>query len=434
MKRWWVGLVICVCGSVLMARPGVVHTRDGLTYDGDVTETENTITVRVRGIATTLDRSSVASIAYGENIAADIEARWKKLQPADVRGRLALGKEAFEARQYLLARKILQEALDIDPNNRAAADLYDLSRAQIDLERKKSTTAEAPLTTSGRGTPTRPVTTTTPAGLTNDRKYLSALDINNIREMEITQRDTNIRIRVDPDLARRFTIGSDVNPAEFRARSALDQFLAVRASGRADFLRSVHVLSDPQTIIEFRRDVQPPILAGCAASNCHGSPAHWGNFQLLNEVTEPAVYTNFYNLVTYVMNVPGGGGVFNNGTQRRMIDRAQPENSLLLQYMLPPEMAATPHPGIRNFDYRGVVKSREDARYQRIAAWIGGTLSPTEPQYNVTYRPAFLNEAGPGSTNAAPAPAPIPAPAAVPAAAPARGAAPLPASAPPAGR
>src|SRR4051812_6350276 len=109
MKHWCAALVICVCASALFARPGVVHSRDGMTYDGDVTETENTVTIRVHGIATTLDRSKVAGIAYGENIATDIEGRWKKLQPRDVRGRLALGKEAFEARQYLLARKILQE-------------------------------------------------------------------------------------------------------------------------------------------------------------------------------------------------------------------------------------------------------------------------------------------------------------------------------------
>ncbi len=402
MKRWWVVFLICAFPTILLARPGVVHTRDGLVYDGDVTETENTVTVRVRNIATTVARGNVLTISYDENLAADIESRWKNLKPDDLRGRMALGKEAFEARQYLLARKILQEVLDIDPNNRAASDLYDLSRAQIDLEHKHAANGEA----------AAPVAATAPSAhipalFTNERRFVSLADINNIREMEISPRDANIRLRVDPDVIKRFTIGTDIHPDEFRSRPPLEQFLAIRESGRPDLLRGVHVLSDPQTIIEFRRDVQPPILAGCAAANCHGAPAHAGNFQLLGDNTDPAVYTNYFNLSAYTKNLPAAPGVFGNGAEHKLIDRAMPENSLLLQYLLPPELAAIPHPQIKNVAYRGVVRGKDDARYQRIGNWIANVLSPTESQYTVLYKPPFLIE--PPATEPAPVSAPIPA-------------------------
>src|SRR3978361_2103367 len=98
MKYRCAALAVCLFSSVLFARPGVVHTRDGMTYDGDITETDNTISIRVRGIATTIPKNNIASVSYAENVGADIEARWKKLQPNDVRSRIELGKAAFEAR------------------------------------------------------------------------------------------------------------------------------------------------------------------------------------------------------------------------------------------------------------------------------------------------------------------------------------------------
>ena len=79
-----------------------------------------------------------------------------------------------------------------------------------------------------------------------------------------------------------------------------------------------------------------------------------------------------------------------------MIDRDKPEDSLLLQYLLPAKQARRRHPAPPQI--RSVVKSVTDLKYRRIHQWLT-SLSALRPHYDVSWRP-------PGT----PAPAPGPAP------------------------
>ena len=98
--------VLMAAGLVLAAgRPGVVHTRDGVVYDGTVDERDDgTVVVNVRGIETAVPRESIASINYG-----DFETRFNeqyaKLDKNDVDGRLALGRKAFDQHPMICRRR-----------------------------------------------------------------------------------------------------------------------------------------------------------------------------------------------------------------------------------------------------------------------------------------------------------------------------------------
>src|SRR5262245_17678209 len=104
--------------SISLGKPGVVRTREGQTYDGDVDEKDpDAVVVTVRGIETRIARNRIASINYGSGTATDFSGRLAKLAPNDVQGRLAIAREAFDQKQYTVARDAAEQARAIDPNN-----------------------------------------------------------------------------------------------------------------------------------------------------------------------------------------------------------------------------------------------------------------------------------------------------------------------------
>src|SRR5206468_12782743 len=77
------------------------------------------------------------------------------------------------------------------------------------------------------------------------------------------------------------------------------------------------------------------------------------------------------------------GGPFGGPVERRMIDRGQGQRSLLAQYMLPPEQTEVGHPRVAN--YNGYVRSKEDAKWRQVVAWINEALVVPAPDYGIRY-------------------------------------------------
>src|SRR5688572_13841975 len=126
MKRCGV-MVLLLCGlsaATVLAKPGVVKTKNGQTYSGEIDESNpETITVTTGSkIPTAVPRNSIASIEYAEDFEKKFRDRLSKLPPQDIPGRLKLAREAYENRQYTLARDAAEQARQIDPNNAEAAD------------------------------------------------------------------------------------------------------------------------------------------------------------------------------------------------------------------------------------------------------------------------------------------------------------------------
>src|SRR5439155_18656619 len=113
------------------------------------------VTVTMRGIPTTIERSHIATITYPQTTSFPdaFAQRMAKLDARDVNGRLALAREAFDQREYVLARDAVESALRIDPNNSDAVALRETIQSQMRLERNKPAPGEPVAPTAREGTP-----------------------------------------------------------------------------------------------------------------------------------------------------------------------------------------------------------------------------------------------------------------------------------------
>jgi len=379
----WVALLSVVVAPALLARPGTVKTTDGRAIEGDVTEHADGVTVSNRGIDTVVPRAQVATIEYGGNVEAQFKARIEALDDKDVVGRLAIAREAFDARKYLVARDAVDSALLIDPNNRDAVDFGQTIRSQMRLEAASRGAQAAP------GKPTGPTSPTTAVPSPIERKFLTPEDVNDIRQRELTSGDAAIRMRFDNDVRRRFALADNRDYTGFLALSPFEQANAIFVNGDPKLRKDVKVLTDPTSLREYRQVVQPVVLRNCATSGCHGGEAG-GSFLLYSSAdSEETTYTNFYILQQYTKAAPNrtpATGLFGGtGGQMRMIDRAQPQNSLIIQYALPVDTAEYDHPQVPG--WRPGFTGLNDRNLARVTEWIGKTLSPLEPTYNISYVP-----------------------------------------------
>src|SRR5207249_3947109 len=115
MKRCCLlGMALAVAvGSLLLAKPGVVVTKDGQRLEGEITEKTDTVIVSIHGIETTISRENLASLTYSEPFEKEFQDRLAKLDPKDVKGRLELARWAFDQKQYTAARDACEAALAI---------------------------------------------------------------------------------------------------------------------------------------------------------------------------------------------------------------------------------------------------------------------------------------------------------------------------------
>ena len=412
-KAWWV--VVCGTGlamSLALAEPGTVVTKNNQSFEGEVKEDAEQVTVVRKGIETRIPRADIAVIRYASNNEDAIKADHAKLKPDDVAGRLVLARRAFDARQYTVARGIANEALGLDPNSAAAVQLLETIRRQVQLEARTAALAESragetPATPVAPATPTSkeaPVPTNA-GNIPGDaipRIYLDEQDINAIRQAELQPTiDTRVRIKFINNVGRRFAQQMQEDVGTFLRRSDIEKTQDILQRGDGALRKDVVVSDDPDTIKQFR-SFQRQIVSGCAAANCHGTTAGGKFFLFTSTDSEAATYTNFYLLNRYSREVEGGtAGIFGSaGTSQRMIDRQRAERSLLLSYGLPIASSENPHPAIKGF--RPLFTTPNDRLYQVVLNWIGNGMKRVEPKYDVKY-------VSPVDTRAATAPSTKPA-------------------------
>lgn len=366
-------LCLMLLASALLARPGIVITQDNNRFEGDVVENKDKGTVDITPPgekAITVNRGNVSSIAYSDEIDKEVRQKLAKLDRTDVAGRLDLAHYAADHHSYQTAREVLEDARRIDPRNRQVNDLLDSVNQQI--RARGPTTGESVAATQPAAT--QEIATHTPdppPGGSGVTRMVSSEEINRIRELELGKNDTNVRVRIDADARKKFLTFTGMSASEFARLAPVQQAYMILDKGKRDMREGVHILSDPPPLLYFRRDVARALISGCATSKCHGSHSA-GNFYLYPQVdNEAAAYTDFVILQKYARSI--------NGRRYQFIDRETPDQSLLLQYVLPPEFADLPHPG-KNA-YKGVVHSRSDAHYKQISNWVSTQLPIPAPDY-----------------------------------------------------
>ena len=89
-----------------------------------------------------------------------------------------------------------------------------------------------------------------------------------------------------------------------------------------------------------------------------------------------------------------------------LLDRALPEQSVLLRYMLPAEKGNEVHPPVEKGRVNAVLWGLHDARYEALVEWVASLRTP-HPDYELDYAfPEWLNAGrpeGPGPEAAEPA-------------------------------
>lgn len=376
-------------------------THTGARYEGDVTERGENVIIVIRGVQTIVDRADVATISYTPSFDRQFQERVAQLEPNDVEARIQLARWCMQLEEYDAARDTLDVVLDLDPNNAEATELAAIVRGHIRLRAKQPADRAPPAPIVPIAPPAlEPPVDTSESPVS--RKLLSGEEIQQIRRAEWRPGDV-VRVRVDTRVARKFAQDTNRPWREFGSRRAGAQAELMLREGTPEHRRGVQILSDPPVIAEFRRNVLPIVLSGCATSGCHGGINPKSSFALVTPAdSEAAAYTNFYLLMTAAkeLEAPGTGGIFGGGSQVRLIERGQGTQSLLFQYALPADVAVHDHPSVAQ--HTPLVQSASDPRARTILSWIDA-LPPMAPDYGFEFSPSTHIEGMTGEGDAEPA-------------------------------
>jgi hypothetical protein len=372
-RTWVTAVLILLAATIAIAAPGVVKTKTGQIYEGEVNEQGENVSINVRGIDTVIPRDQVESIEYGtfEEL---FDKKLASLGAEDAKGRIALARDAFAARRYLLAARALELALAIEPNDEEAVRFLNLVRNQLRLQRGND-----------QGDPSRPTAPTTPPPVRTERRLLDADQINLIRLHEMRP-DENLPVRINPETRREIIERMNITVQEFNQGTPAQQARYILENGTPEMLAGVRVNRDPESLQVYRQRIQPAILQGCATAGCHGGASGAGGFYLYSGSDEATAYTNFMILSTYAKKSnTNTGGVFGGEVSVRMLERGRADRSLLLNYALPASIAEHDHPKVSG--YNGVFRDKNEPRYRMIVEWMNRTLSGLEPNYGFEFTP-----------------------------------------------
>ena len=373
MFRSWVlaGLCGLLFATLLRADSGVIKTRNGQTFSGDITILSDQIIVERKGIKTTIARDDVLTITYSESVAEEYRRRHERLARYDVRGRIELAQWLFANKSYSLATEVLNEALQIQPRNPEVQDMMHVVERQAELEARESrkrAPAEFAAADDKPGARAGAAPPTTRPSTMRAMPLLNPEEINFVREQEL-QAGQPIRATFKNDVRRMYIAREGLDPAIFNRLPIGQQAWAILQNGTPEMRQNV-ILGDPPAMTQFRV-VQRTVLAGCAS--CHSaerSPS--GNFAFHWPANNDAeTYANFVILQKYT---------YKSGDRTyAMIDRDHPQDSLLMQFALPSMMSSPPHPPAQN--YKGIAKSINDGRIRTLSDWVS-SLNPVTPDYS----------------------------------------------------
>ncbi len=368
-------------------REARVVMTDGSVRTGLLIErTVDMVILKINNIRTPCPIKDIAGIEMLPTNRERYEQYQKALDPKDTRNRLNLA-------AWLQSVDMLPEALDqietvltLDPGNVKAEDLARLIREQIKLQKN-----------AGKGVENAPEAK--PAEARNKPPVfplLSPEQINLIRVYEVNLADPP-RMTVTRDAITRMMerfAGDPLIPANREGREAMyrkrpEQILELKFKLRdRDGYGDVKILEDPLAMKLFRDDVHRGWLINyCATSDCHGG-TEAGRLWLYNRHpnSDATAYTNYLILDRFRARAPKGD---HKGEPVPLIDYANPAQSPLLQLALPPADSLFPHPAPERAGksgYRPLMRSAEDARFQRAVAWMQSMYIPRPDYGRIDYR------------------------------------------------
>jgi hypothetical protein len=366
-----VGVFVLACGLISLpasGKQGMVVTKGNppQTFIGEIDETTSPGKVLIASATQgkiEVYRQNVDRVTYFNTPADEFAGRLSALDRKDVSARIELANFAFTNKMYPQARELLVTALVIEPSNANAAELLRQVDEQIKGARPPETQAVAPAAEVNQP-PAR-------SGQARARRTLTPDEINFIRQTEWTENDQNIRVQVTPE-ARRGAISLGlIDPSAIGNMTPADIGWEIVRHGPPGLRKDVKIGSDPGILASYRTEVHRIAIASCATGACHNTDKG-GNFYLFTEpqTSDATVVTDYLILQQYTKTI--------KGIEYQMIDALHPENSLLIQFAVPPGIANVPHPKAAGY----VAPAKPPFQLKKIQDWIGA-LPPLAPTFDI---------------------------------------------------
>jgi len=399
------GIGIGVVCAPVWGRMGVVKTKDGRSLEGDITEKPDEVVISIRGIQTKMDPMAVSAVEYFDNVEARYKDRLAKLpKNASAKDHVELGRWLLEMKSFDNAMREVDEARRIEPNNAEAAALDQTITSQRRIDRNRPAAGVGAPPAAGGVVPAAGGAPAAGAGNKPGEKHLlTADDINTIRQIEWKDNDTVApRVTVPGGVRTRYVTMKALNAAEFAALTPQQQAYKILSDADTppEMRKEIKVITDPVSLADYRRTVQPMVINSCATIGCHGGQ-NAGKFFLFNTNVErdDVAYTNFYLLRLQKYSI--GDKTY------QLIDPQYENLSVLGQFALPADAAELHHPEVKAHPFKPLAANKASPNYVKLVTWMKNLVAG-EPRYGITYSPT-------GAAKGAATPAPDPATPKVPA-------------------
>lgn len=386
-------LLICaIVAPALIARPVTLVMKDGRRIDAElVRETSSSVVVEIiEGAQTTFDRDEIEEIETRKSMEEVYRERREKLEDDDIEGRYELAYFLFQNRAYELAeteiRAILKDFPDADRPQRLLRVLEERQKT-ASPEQDDPSDQDAP---GDRTQPERPGIDKTPPPETLTMEQISVIRLWELPTGTDAMRELSPRVRIPDAVIEKFIeqyrdredfpLG-DESLNRLRSAQGYEQLLLMMDMRAREFYDDVIILDDPPAMREFRRSVHPAYVWNYFAPRFGLGQIDDLRLIRRGRATSPEnTYTNFLILNNYSRD------------GKQMINRSNPEDSLLLQWGLPRDEARHPAPDVPG--WRPTFSGPEDRVFRQYVEWIR-SLYP-DPKYGVTIRKSAQSQTGSG--------------------------------------
>lgn len=337
--------------------------------------------VRIGGLDIRLRPSDMREIVRLPSV----EERFEQLRGVapieDVRALLALSAWAESRGLLTRALGVVEEALDLEPQNGDALRAKATLERQIELKRLQRITAASSVGIV-EDDPDEPFTPVREMVILRF-PMLTPEQINLMKVMEVDLKDPP-RMLIPLETIEALIRTHGDHPSMPVTRAERDAFRHAPASeildmifrvGARELYPQVRVIGHPASMRAFRDRVNAAWLTNAmATTRCHGGSAG-GRLQLQNR--KPSSPESFYTNLLILDRFKTREGL-------ELINYARPDRSVLLEMGLPRADAIYPHPEVPG--WRPLFRSRDDRAYQRTVEWIQMMYQP-RPTYPVDYTP-----------------------------------------------
>lgn len=359
-----------------------IHFKDGKQLTGLVVDlTEEEVVLRVSGVSASFDRATIDHI---ERLA-PVEERYLQMRKAigdDGQQLTLLVRWLLERERFDLALQEARRAVALAPDDTEAVRLLRVVEGRIELMKNRrpelaDRPREAPQPAGPAPSPPQfPLLTEAQINLLK----VYEVDLDSPPRLIVSRRTVEdlLAAYADHPLVPSSVEGRDAI-LRWRDEQVLDLMFRLRAR---DFYGRVEVLESPDSMKQFRDDVNRGWLVNsCATNRCHGGEEA-GRLRLFNRrpSAEASYYTNFLILDRFRLE---------NGDP--LINYDDPAQSRLLDLAVAREDSLYPHPVVRNEnsgrdEWRPAFRSKTDRRAQETIEWIRAMYLP-HPEYPIEYEP-----------------------------------------------